>query len=379
MFGLVRSLVLAIGFLALSGVIGAAVAQQSVWVQIEAKPDARAAQDSARAYARSLQLVNGFVLRSGWYAIALGPFAPDVAEDVLQQMRITRQIPGDSYIVDGRNFRRQFWPIGAAAQGAQIATPAPLEEAGVVQPLVAGEETVADARRSERQLSREERELIQTALQWEGFYSSAIDAAFGPGTRNAMAAWQFQEGFEATGVLTSNQRRDLVARYREVLASVRIQPVIDNVAGIEIELPMALVKFDRYEPPFAHYLPKDGSDVRVLLISQTGDAATLRGLYDIMQTLDIVPLDGQRSIRRRSFNLTGENDEISSFTYAWRPPAGIFLKRRIAGSGDFGARTAICQRRSMVLFMNRGLGRGVNDGWTVGLERGSQRFLKRGN
>ncbi|MGR3341923.1 MAG: serine protease [Paracoccaceae bacterium] len=313
---IIRSLFLAIVFLVWSGVIGPVLAQQPVWVQIEAKPDPRAAQDSARAYARSLQLVNGFVLRSGWYAIALGPFAPDVAEDVLRQLRITRQIPGDSYIVDGRNFRRQFWPIGAAAQSAQTATPAPLEEAVVVQPLVAGEETVADARRTERQLSREEREVIQTALQWEGYYTSAIDAAFGPGTRKAMAAWQVQEGYEATGVLTSNQRRDLVDRYRDVLTSIRILPVIDNVAGIEIDLPMALVEFDRYVPPFAHYVPKDGSEVRVLLISQTGDGATLRGLYDIMQTLDIVPLGGRRSIRRRSFTLTGDNDEISSYTYA---------------------------------------------------------------
>ena len=305
-------------FSVLSGVFGPVVAQQPVWVQIEAKPELRAAQDSAGAYARTLQLVNGFVLRSGWYAIALGPFSPDVAADVLQQMRITRQIPGDSYIVDGRNFRRQFWPVGASAQSAQTATPAPLgelEEAVVVQPLVAGEETVADARRSERQLSREERELIQTALQWEGYYSSAIDAAFGPGTRNAMGAWQIQEGYEATGVLTSNQRRDLVERYREVLASILVMPVTDSVAGIEIDLPMALVKFDRYVPPFAHYVPEDGSGVRVLLISQTGDRATMRGLYDIMQTLDIVPLNGRRSITRNAFTLTGDNNDISSYTY----------------------------------------------------------------
>ncbi len=314
-FGLIRGLVLAIAFSVLSGVTAAAVAQQSVWVQIEAKHGLREAQDSARSYARSLQFVNGFVLRSGWYAIALGPFSPALAEDVLQQMRVTRQIPGDSYIVDGINFRRQFWPIGAAVQSVEPARLTPEPEAVVVQPLVAGEETAAQARRSERQLSREERELIQTALKWQGYYRAAIDGAIGPGTRRAMAAWQVQEGFEATGVLTSNQRRDLVARYREVLASVKILPVIDNVAGIEIDLPMALVKFDRYEPPFAHFVPTGGSNVRVLLISQTGDRATLRGLYDIMQTLDIVPLEGRRSIRRRSFTLTGENSDISSYTY----------------------------------------------------------------
>ena len=318
-FVLSRRLSFAFVFLVFSGLVGAAVAQQSVWVQVEAKPNLREAQQSARAYAQSLQLVNGYVLRSGWFAIALGPFSRPEAEEVLLQMRVTRQIPGDSYIVDGRNFRRQFWPdanfVPNVVPNAVVTLPLADVQDVVVPPEV-GDETVAEARRAERRLSREEREVIQSALQWEGFYRSAIDASFGRGTRTAMAAWQVQEGNEATGVLTTVQRRDLVVRYREVLASVQMARVIDPVAGIEIDLPAAMVEFDRYQPPFAQFASINDSGVRVLLISQTGDEATLRSLYDVMQTLEIVPLDGRRSIKRRSFTLTGEDADISSYTYA---------------------------------------------------------------
>lgn len=296
-----------------------ASAQQTMWVQIEAQRSLGRAQEVARSYAASLQQVSGFAMRSGWYAIALGPFSPTDADDVLQQLRITRQIPGDSYIVNGTNFRRQFWPIGGAAIAAQPATTtltAPNIETAPVTPPTVGEETVAQARRSEKQLTREERELIQTALKLEGFYTSAIDGAIGPGTRKSMAAWQRQEGIEETGVLTTLQRRDLVTRYQNMLASMGMARVTDSATGININLPKAMVEFDRYEPPFAHFAPKNDGDVKVLLISQTGDAATLRGLYDIMQTLEIVPLEGPRNIGARDFTLTGRNSDISSYTYA---------------------------------------------------------------
>lgn len=314
-----RKLIFGVAIFLASALANIASAQQTMWVQIEAQRSLGKAQDVARAYAGSLQQVSGFAMRSGWYAIALGPFSPIDAEDTLRQLRITRQIPGDSYIVDGSNFRRQFWPIGGAATIAQPAAPgvvAPQTPVVPAAPLIIGEETVAQARRSERELTREERELIQTALKWEGFYTSAIDGAIGPGTRKSMAAWQRQEGIEETGVLTTAQRRDLVTRYTDMLASMGMALVVDNATGIKINLPTAMVEFDRYEPPFAHFSPKGDSDVKVLLISQTGDDATLRGLYDIMQTLEIVPLEGQRNIGAQDFTLTGRNDRISSYTYA---------------------------------------------------------------
>ena len=300
-----------------------ASAQQSVWIQIKSQRGLGAAEAAARRYAGKLESVAGFATRSGWYVVALGPFSPTQAQDALRQLRITRQIPADSYIVDGRAFGQQFWPPESDRQAASAAQASPSQPqtqaqapAPTTPPQPAADETPAQARRSERALSRDERMAIQTALKWEGFYTSAIDGAFGPGTRKSMAAWQASEGLEPTGILTTAQRQKVVSRYQEALASLGIDIWADTTAGIKIALPMGLVEFDRYEPPFAHFKPKGDSGVKVLLISQSGDADTLRGLYDIMQTLEIVPLDGERSIKGNSFTITGQNGKIASYTYA---------------------------------------------------------------
>jgi S1-C subfamily serine protease len=53
------------------------------------------------------------------------------------------------------------------------------------------------------------------------------------------------------------------------------------------------------------YRATDGSDLRLFLISQPGDPQALAGLYDLMQTLDVMPPDGERQLRERAFTLTG--------------------------------------------------------------------------
>ena len=95
-----------------------------------------------------------------------------------------------------------------------------------------------------------------------------------------------------------------------------MQTIRDPDAGIEIALPMAMVEFDRHEAPFSHFGSKGDSGVQVLLLSQPGDRATLFGLYEIMQTLEIVPLEGARERRSNSFTLTGKNDALRSHTFA---------------------------------------------------------------
>lgn len=313
-----RKFIFGVVFLVVSGLASLAVAQQTMWVQIEAQRSLGRAQEVARAYSGSLPNITGFATRTGWYAIAMGPFSAAQAADILQQLRITRQIPSDSYVVDGSQFGRRFWPIGAATGTTpQVApenqpNPAPTS----AQSPETGGETLAEARRSEKLLDRQGRMQLQIALQWEGFYTSAIDGAFGRGTRRSMAAWQAGEGFDTTGVLTAGQRDILTARYQRMLATLGMALLVDDATGIQIQLPGAMVTFERYDPPFAHFKAKDGSAVQVLLISQDGDQATLRALFDVMQTLEIVPLDGARKMGRKDFTLTGENDELSSYTYA---------------------------------------------------------------
>lgn len=327
-------------------------AQNPVWVQVEARPTLNQAQERARDYAGRLDNVVGFTTGGRWNVIALGPYAPNDAETVLNQLRRARQIPSDSYIVDGRAFRQQFWPVGVGApttaqpipnaSAGLVAPPQPVEP--VVQvPLNLPDESVGEARSSEAQLLRDERLLLQTALQWAGFYNSSIDGAFGRGTRRAMGEWQVANNYEPTGVLTTKQRKMLIDRYNAVLDGMDLQLVRDDATGIEMQIPSGVVAFSEYEPPFARFDPKGDLQAQVLLISQEGDQDRLFGLYEIMQTLTIVPPEGPRTRRNSSFELEGfdanihsytsvqlENGQIKGFTLVW--PAGDEERRsRVLG------------------------------------------------
>ncbi len=335
---------------------GGTAAQAQSWVQVEAQPTLAEAEERARAYAAAFPDVQGYRLGSRWYGIALGPYSAEVAAQRLADLRRENLIPRDSYVSDGTNFREQFWPVGTpdappvtdvtplAPDAPVEVTPlapeataeAPAEAAPVPEPDVPAEdaalpaadadlpaadaglpeETTAEARRSEAELTRAEREDLQRALQWQGFYSAAIDGAFGPGTRNAMAAYQAAMGLDPTGVLTIRQRALLVANWQADIAEFGFETVAEAESGIEITLPLGLVQFDHYEPPFVHFAPKQAGGLKVILISQPGDKDALYGLYDILQTLTIIPTTGERSRGERSFEINGTSDTTQSYAFA---------------------------------------------------------------
>lgn len=297
--------------------------QTRAWVQIEAQPTLVAAEERARAYAAAFDDVAGFRLASGWYAIALGPYTADAAAARLAQLRRDNLIPADSFLAAEDQFRAAFWPVGVDPLVAPIPDTAPAVQTPAMPPAVAPpapdpqetpQETLAEAQRSEAALSSDERKDLQSGLQWFGFYNSTIDGAFGRGTRAAMAAWQDANGHEATGVMTSQQRAQMLGARDTVIAELGLATVIEEEAGIEISLPLALVEFDHYEPPFVHFAEKDGSGLRVVLISEPGDRAVLRGLYDILQSLEVVPPGGPRSLTDRGFTIEGSNEALSSYS-----------------------------------------------------------------
>ena len=296
---------------------GAARAQDAAWIQIEAHPDLRTARERARIFALTLDQVHAFRMDTGWYAIAVGPLSRGAALAEARRLRLSGLVPGDSYVVDGDSYARQFWPIDsnagttAADQAERVTGTAPAPS--LAEPA---RETPAEARARERALTGAERRDLQRALQWFGFYDAGIDGAFGRGTRAAMSDWQAARGYEPTGVLTTRQRARLMDEYRTIQDRLGMRLVTDETAGIRLLVPTALVAFDRYEPPFAHYEAETQDGVRLLLISQAGGRATLHGLFDVMQTLEIVPLDGTRRKDADSFLLTGRDDEIVSYTHA---------------------------------------------------------------
>lgn len=314
----------ALAFLILLTAGFAAHAQdQRVYLQIEAHPTLPRALEFAESYAARFDTVHGFrLVQGGWYAIALGPFPDrDAANDERRTLQAQRLIPADAYVQSANRYGERFWPTDGAPSTPPAAQSepddAPQAEAEPAAPQsIAPPETLAQARANEAQLTRDQRAEIQTALQWKGFYDLSIDASFGPGTRTAITAWQEDRGVEPTGVLTTAQRADLVETYLEQQATFGFETLRDEDAGIEIVLPLGLVEFDRYEAPFAHFTAREESGMQALLISQEGSLATLSGLYEIMQTLEIVPPEGYRERRSNSFVLTGQDDSLRSHSYA---------------------------------------------------------------
>ncbi len=316
--GMIVRIVL-VALVALLGFTRMGQAQEQAWLQIEAQPDLAGAIDRARAYAALFPDVAGFQLRSGWYAIALGPYAPEAAAGRIFDLKRENMIPADSFITDGSDHGQQFWPVGPLGDPAvvpgPVEAPAVAAEVAPASPDVA-DETPREAKASEADLTRDQRKDLQTALGWYGFYTAAVDGAFGPGTRNSMADWQSANGFEPTGVLTTAQRLALLTNYRADQAEFGFETITEAEAGIEITLPMALLQFDRYEPPFVHFVEKSGSGLRVFLISEPGDQSSLYGLYDILQTLEVVPAAGERLRGETSFSINAQSATVQSYAYA---------------------------------------------------------------
>jgi peptidoglycan hydrolase-like protein with peptidoglycan-binding domain len=315
-----------------------AMAQDKSWLQIEAQPNLNTAMDRARAYAALFPDVEGYRLRNGWYGIALGPTTPEAAASRLLDLRRQNLIPADSYMADGASYAERFWPVGldATTPFADPATSEPAAEAlpaldsiqsGAIQPEVVDpaaaaalppepEQTVEEARAAEAALTGDARMLLQEALKWYGFYDGKLDGSFGKGSRASFAAWQGANGFEQTGILTTRQRDKLTGDYASDQAEFGFQAVTEAESGIAITLPLSLIQFDHYEPPFVHYADRNGSGLKVLLISEPGGNAALKGLYDILQTLEILPATGERVLEEGSFTIRGRNDKIETLAYA---------------------------------------------------------------
>lgn len=284
--------------------------EETVWIQIEAQPSQAEGEERARAYAALFPETAGFRLRSGWFGILLGPYP--AAEAEAKRRSLTREglIPSDSFIAYPRNLGEAFWPPEGSAPVPPAPEPAAAPEPEVL--AIAPDETPQEARASEALLTGDQRKDLQVALQWFGFYQGGIDGAFGPGTRNSMAAWQEAQGHEPTGVLTSGDRAALLEAWRGETAAFGFAEVVEEEAGIAVTLPLGLVEFDHYEPPFVHFRARAEGGPRVILISQPGDQAAFYGLYDILQTLESVPMDGPRERGERAFGIRGTSAGVDT-------------------------------------------------------------------
>ncbi|MDP7150187.1 MAG: peptidoglycan-binding protein [Paracoccaceae bacterium] len=298
-------------------------AQQSgTWLQVESKQSESEALERIEVYQAIFPLVGGYELKDGRFAVTVGPFSQLESEYLLGQFRRTGIIPADSFVSTSDDFVRQFFPLVNAVANAGSSESPPAEGSQTTAPepdqsRVLPDETVTEARAGEALLSLDEKKELQVALQWAGFYTSAIDGIFGRGTRGSMRRWQAEQGFEETGVLTTAQRAVLLAGYYAILDGLDMGLVTDAKAGISVEMPRAVVAFDSYTAPFANYPGIEGSNAEIHLISRTGDRNALYALYDVLVALESVPSEGRRKKNRNNIIITGRDDKVVAHIEAY--------------------------------------------------------------
>ena len=346
-------------------IAGTSVAQDMRWIQIEAQPSRLEVETRARIYAEEFPDIQAHSIGSGWYAITLGPLPEDQADLRMTELRARAAIPRDSFLATGTNYRQRIYPFDPApaavtpektveVEAAQEETTRTSfaeneENAASLQttpePSSSGpDETLSEARAGEALLSREEKMDLQRYLQWAGYYNSTIDASFGRGTRQSMAAWQADNGHEGTGVLTTAQRSKLRAQYFAIFDDLGLETHRDLEAGISIDLPKDVVAFDAYAAPLAHFKSRDtSSPTHVFLISAAGNPSDLAALYRVLPTLSIVPMNIEKSLNKDRFEIRGagsktrayitashKGDEIKGFGLIWPNQNGEQFDRLVA-------------------------------------------------
>ena len=294
----------------------------SVWIQLEAQPDRPSAMHSIKRYMRYFGNVVGFNIGAGWFGVALGPYEEDAVEAVWQEFHRLGLIPRTSFITTGTSYRSQI-PLPTVAQDdpAQPTSPEMLSVAMVPVGTIATSELSRAKQRdnaleTEQAMNISEKKYLQRALAWVGFYESAIDGLYGRATRSAMSLWQISNGYDETGVLTTLQRDELISNYTRLLAGLDFIQTIETKAGISIQVPNAILGAPKYDEPFVRFEANDGSVIKVILISQTGDEARLKALYQVIQTLSIIPKNGARKLNKSNFTIEAFNSELHTTGFA---------------------------------------------------------------
>ena len=119
---------------------------------------------------------------------------PQTADDRLSDIRDWRAA-SDANTVEAYESYIAAHPAGEFVDMAE----------GRIAALVDTPEARAERAEQALDLNRDARRAIQRDLSLLGFDTRGIDGIFGRGTRAAVAAWQRQERFEATGFLTREQ------------------------------------------------------------------------------------------------------------------------------------------------------------------------------
>ena len=277
--------------------------QQGYWIAIEVHRNLELAIRRARFVSDDVPKTRVFQLKNGSYAVVAGTYDQFDASSIRQQLVAEGVIPSESYATAGSNFDVQVWP--------------PIDEMDSTGTATDPDAEIDHAQNAEELAEHLAHQMaIQRVLKYFGDYKAKIDGVFGKGTFAAIAAFQERNGFAATGSLTPEQEKHLFDTFKFELTESGLHEIADPDAGITVALPIDLIRFSSYDPPFAIYDPVEGQGIQVLLISMVGNASTLKLLHEIMQLSGRIPTGSQSYVDRDSFVISSDAGDMSSYTYA---------------------------------------------------------------
>ena len=311
--------------------IGQLAPDQYVWIQVEARPDLKSAMNRIKVYRTKISNVVGFEIEGGWFGITLGPYKSHIADALLAEFKEKGLIPPDSFVARRVTYGSQFYtPRTSSPQliteqslnQAEIKTTTQVVTQIAIATKTATELELSDAEKleitkiSENALTFDEKKYLQRALAWANHYQGAIDGLYGPETRQAMLDWQIKNRYPHTGFMAPAERSLLLNKYTPVISKLNLVQISNLRAGITLLVPRGILGPAKYEAPFVRFEATDNSNTQIILISQAGDATRLKALFEVIQTLDIVPKGGILNLGEAGFSIETSNNELFTTGFA---------------------------------------------------------------
>ena len=311
--------------------IGQLAPDQYVWIQVEARPDLKSAMNRIKVYRTKISNVVGFEIEGGWFGITLGPYKSHIANALLAEFKEKGLIPPDSFVARRVTYGSQFYTPRTSSP--QLITEQSLNQAEVdtttqvVTEIAIPTETATElelsyaekleiTKISENALTFDEKKYLQRALAWANHYQGAIDGLYGPETRQSILDWQIKNRYPHTGFMAPAERSLLLNKYTSVISKLNLVQISNLRAGITLLVPRGILGPAKYEAPFVRFEATDNSNTQIILISQAGDATRLKALFEVIQTLDIVPKGGILNLGEAGFSIETSNNELFTTGFA---------------------------------------------------------------
>ncbi|WP_378944928.1 peptidoglycan-binding protein [Paracoccus sp. R86501] len=259
-------------------------APQGSYLQLESFQDRAEADEALTRNRKEFPGAGLWELPNGWFTVALGPVADEVARDWLPVLKSGKLIPRDALVTQAADLGQALDEGKEPALGA-TGDPEPMP------PL----------------------DQVQRALRWAGHYDGQIDGRDGPKTQGAIQAEILSARASTDPGAAMRLLEERRAEWRDDMGLAQLD---DEATGLSVMAPMGALQFDRSERALSIYGPKDGSGAAMILFSQPGGQQELLDLAGLVTALGWVP-QPERDVQRGHVILRGENDDHIGAAEGW--------------------------------------------------------------